>query len=126
MATRQGLVKKSRLKEYVSARRSGIIALGLTAGDELIAVRHLSCGEEGDFEKVDVDVLMATAGGLLIRFPAQQLRSLGRTARGVKGITLAPGDRVVNMALLSNDPPEKTALLLVTENGFEKLPGRTP
>ena len=121
MATKHGLVKKSRLREYASARRSGLIALGLTEADELIAVRHLSCSDEFSEKDLDVDVLMATARGLLIRFSTQQLRSLGRTARGVKGITLSPGDHVVNMNLLPANPKEKTALLMVTEKGFGKV-----
>lgn len=122
MATQQGLVKKSRLREYAAARRSGLIALGLAEGDQLIAVRHLSCEGEAPEDDLDTDdVMMATSRGLMIRFPAQQLRSLGRTARGVKGITLAPGDFVVNMNLLEGKPKEKTALLLVTEKGFGKI-----
>lgn len=121
MATQQGLVKKSPLHEYASARRSGLIALGLNAGDQLIAVRHLSCGADAGEREPDVDVLMATTAGLLIRFGARDLRPLGRTARGVKGISLAPGEQVVNMNLLPADDPEKTALLLVTERGFGKV-----
>jgi len=121
MATQQGLVKKSLLREYASARRSGLIALGLNAGDQLIAVRHLSCGAETGEREPDVDVLMATTAGLLIRFAARDLRSIGRTARGVKGIALAPGEQVVNMNLLPANTPDKTALLLVTERGFGKV-----
>ena len=121
MATQHGLVKKSRLREYASARRSGLIALGLTESDQLIAVRHLSCGDDALKKEHDEDVFMATAHGLLIRFSAEQLRSLGRTARGVKGISLTPGDHVVNMNLLSANPKEKTALLFVTEKGFGKV-----
>ncbi|HAP31679.1 MAG TPA: DNA gyrase subunit A [Firmicutes bacterium] len=121
MTTQQGLVKKSPLHEYASARRSGLIALGLNAGDQLIAVRHLSCGAETREREPDADLLMATTAGLLIRFAARDLRPLGRTARGVKGIALAPGEQVVNMNLLPAGDPEKTALLLVTERGFGKV-----
>lgn len=120
MATQRGIMKKSLLQEYASARRSGLIALGLAAGDQLIAVRYLNCSEQMA-ESSNVDVLMATAHGLLIRFPSDQLRSMGRTARGVKGINLSPGDHVVNMNLLPANPDEKTALLLVTEQGFGKI-----
>ena len=126
MATQKGIVKKTRLREYAAARRQGVIAINLLPGDELISVRQLRNGEPG-LENDDVppmesleepDVLLATAQGLLIRFSAEQLRPLGRTARGVKGITLSADDKVIGMNLIS--PEEKSGLLFVTENGYAK------
>lgn len=125
MATKKGIVKRACLRDYATARRFGLIAINLLAGDELISVRQLRNGEFS-LENAELpapsaeepDVLLATAQGLLIRFPAEQLRPLGRTARGVKGISLSPGDTVIGMNLFS--PEEKSSLLFVTENGYAK------
>ena len=115
MATQKGIVKKTRLSEYAQARRSGLIALALKENDELISVKHIREGipEASD----DVDVLLATARGQLIRFSEEQLRPLGRTAQGVKGITLNDDDQVVSMNLVSG---QDVKLLLATEKGFGK------
>ncbi|HHU76869.1 MAG TPA: DNA gyrase subunit A [Firmicutes bacterium] len=115
MATQKGIVKKTRLSEYAQARRSGLIALALKENDELISVKHIREGipEASD----DVDVLLATAKGQLIRFSEEQLRPLGRTAQGVKGITLNDDDQVVSMNLVSG---QDVKLLLATEKGFGK------
>ncbi len=126
MATKKGIVKKTRLREYAQARRSGLIALALKKSDELISVKHIKAsldelgnsndtpgGETGE----NVDVLLVTSYGLLIRFSEEQLRPLGRTARGVRGIKLADGDCVVGMSLVSG---EKVKLLFVTEKGYGK------
>ncbi|CAA7599845.1 DNA gyrase, A subunit [Acididesulfobacillus acetoxydans] len=107
MATKQGIVKRTRLCEYNSSRRDGLIALNLDEGDELIGVR-LTKGEE--------DIILATAAGLCIRFPEADVREMGRTARGVKGITLAAGDVVVGMDVAG----ESGDLLTMTENGYAK------
>jgi DNA gyrase subunit A len=124
MATEKGIIKKSRLSEYAEARRSGLIALGLKKDDELISVRRLRCDDEdnGDAENKDsivgdYHILLATSKGFLIRFPSEQLRSLGRTARGVKGIALEEGDKVVGMNVAAR---EKMNLLFVTEKGYAK------
>ncbi|KLU62102.1 DNA gyrase subunit A [Peptococcaceae bacterium CEB3] len=107
MATKEGIVKRTRLSEYDSSRRDGLIALNLDEGDELIGVR-LTKGEE--------DIILATAAGLCIRFPESDVREMGRTARGVKGITLAAGDVVVGMDVAG----ESGDLLTMTENGYAK------
>ncbi len=124
MATEQGIVKKSRLSEYTTARRSGLIALNLVPGDELISVKRLrsdledeDAAENREDIAGDYHILLATAKGLLIRFPSEQLRSLGRTARGVKGISLAKGDKVVGMNIVTAG---KLNLLFVTEKGYAK------
>lgn len=124
MATERGIIKKSRLSEYTTARRSGLIALFLAEGDELISVKRLRCDveENGDNDNDfgiagDYHILLATSKGLLIRFPSDQLRSLGRTARGVKGIALDEDDKVVGMNIVTR---EKVNLLFVTEKGYAK------
>ncbi|MGI6328087.1 MAG: DNA gyrase subunit A [Dethiobacteria bacterium] len=124
MATEKGIIKKSRLSEYTTARRSGLIALSLVKGDELISVKRL-CSDDQDNDNADSNdgitgdyhILLATSKGLLIRFPSEQLRSLGRTARGVKGITLEEGDKVVGMNIVAG---KKVNLLFVTEKGYAK------
>jgi DNA gyrase subunit A len=116
MATKKGIVKRTRLKEYRSVRSNGLIAIALDPQDELISVQHLTC--EGQRLLVgEVHILLATARGLLIRFPVEQPRPLGRTAKGVKGISLDKDDYVIAMNLI---PGEEEELLFVTEKGFGK------
>ncbi|RJX23519.1 MAG: DNA gyrase subunit A [Dethiobacter sp.] len=123
LATQKGLVKRTQLREYAAARRSGLIAIDLAAGDELISVKRLSNEENGnENENTAVpeaaDILLATSGGLLIRFPVAQLRTLGRTARGVKGISLQDkDDRVIGLNIVTG---ENIDLLFVSENGYGK------
>ena len=102
-----------------------LIALALEKNDELISVKHIKGppveleDEDASLEEAgeNVDILLATANGYLIRFSEEQLRPLGRTARGVKGISLASGDVVVGMNLVSG---RDVKLLFVTEKGFGK------
>ncbi|RJQ27400.1 MAG: DNA gyrase subunit A [Peptococcaceae bacterium] len=107
MSTRNGIVKKTVLKEYDSSRRDGIIALRLDEGDELVNV-NLTCGRE--------EIILGTRKGLSIRFSEEEVRFTGRTTRGVKGITLTEGDEVVGMVTACPD----SFLLTVTANGFGK------
>ncbi len=107
MVTRKGIVKKTSLKAYSNPRTTGIIALDLNKGDELMDVA-LTSGED--------NVLIATYKGMAIRFPEKDARPMGRTARGVIGVRLADGDYVVGMSLAED---ERT-VLSVTENGFGK------
>lgn len=112
-ATKNGIVKKTSLSDYDTKRRDGLIALKLDDDDELIGVR-LTKGVD--------DVIIATRHGLIIRFSEENVRSMGRTARGVRGIKLKKEDYVISMDVV--DSSEKTLeLLTVTENGFAK---RTP
>lgn len=104
--TRNGIVKKTCLTEYDTSRKDGIIALTLDDDDELIGVK-LTNGEN--------EVLIATRDGMAIRFSEDNVRPMGRTARGVRGITLSHGDQVVGM-----DTVKDGALLVVTEKGFSK------
>ncbi|MBK8480821.1 MAG: DNA gyrase subunit A [Proteobacteria bacterium] len=112
MATRRGVIKRTELMEFANVRSTGIIALDLVDDDELIDVR-LTDGEQ--------HVLLCTRGGMAIRFPESQLRPMGRTARGVRGIRLGADDRVVGMAVL--DPESASDVLTVCEGGYGK---RTP
>jgi DNA gyrase subunit A len=109
LCTRKGVVKKTRLDAYSNPRRGGIIAINLD-DDELIA----ACRTNGRQE-----VIIASREGKSIRFPEYQVRPMGRTAAGVRGMTLRQGDHVVGMEILS---PEAN-ILTVTENGYGK---RTP
>ncbi|NPV29379.1 MAG: DNA gyrase subunit A [Firmicutes bacterium] len=107
LATKQGMVKKGRLREYESARRDGIIALRLHPGDELIGVK-LTGGES--------ELLLATRAGLVLRFHEEEVRPMGRTAAGVRGIRLRPGDEVVGMEQVR----PQGQLLAATEKGYGK------
>ncbi|UCF30924.1 MAG: DNA gyrase subunit A [bacterium] len=107
MATRNGVVKKTALSAYSNPRSTGIIALTLDAGDELIS-SLLTDGER--------DLLICTRQGQGIRFREQAVRPMGRTARGVRGINLRTGDRVVGMEVVN----DAAYLLTVTERGFGK------
>jgi DNA gyrase subunit A len=108
LATRRGVVKKTDLMNFQRPRSGGIIALSLNEGDELVGVA-LS-------EEEDQDVLLGTRDGKIIRFVASEVRDMGRTARGVKGLAVVEGDTVVGMEVLR---PGGT-ILTVTERGFGK------
>ncbi len=117
MATKKGIVKKTRLREYAGARRSGLIALTLLKEDELISVKYLSVASEKAKNSSAADIMLATSKGLLIRFPENSLRPLGRSARGVKGIALFPDDYVIGMNLVFHD---EERILFITERGYGK------
>ncbi len=108
-ATRRGVVKKTRLMDYVNVRATGIIAIDLEEGDELIDVR-LTDGEQ--------HVMLSTRTGMAIRFPEDNVRSMGRVARGVRGIRLRDGDHVVQMAVLAPDSEDN--VVTVCEHGYGK------
>jgi DNA gyrase subunit A len=112
MATKQGVIKKTELSAYSKPRQGGIIALSLDQGDKLIAV-HVTDGSR--------EMLLGTKQGITIRFKEDDVRSMGRTAHGVKGITLESGDEVIGMETIT--PDSTTAILTVTEGGYGK---RTP
>ena len=109
-ATKNGIIKKTYLQEYDTNRRDGLIALTLDEDDELIGVR-LTRGDD--------DIILATRKGLAIRFSEKDVRNMGRTARGVKGITLASDDYVISLDVIDNKADD-IDLLTMTEHGFAK------
>ena len=106
-ATKQGVVKKTDLMAYANPRPSGIIAIGLDTGDEVIDVR-LTDGKQ--------EVILTTRDGQSIRFREDEVRSMGRGAAGVKGINLESNDEVVSLEILSPG----ASVLTVAENGYGK------
>lgn len=106
-ATKQGLAKRTPLSSFANIRNNGLIAITLREEDELISVR-LTTGEK--------DIIIGTSNGMLIRFSEQDVRSMGRSATGVKGITLDEDDLVVGMEIVE----ENTDVLIVTKNGYGK------
>jgi DNA gyrase subunit A len=112
MATKQGVIKKTELSAYGNPRAGGIIALTLDEGDKLIGVQ-ITDGKR--------EILLGTKQGIVIRFKEDEVRPMGRTAHGVRGITLEEGNEVIGMETIT--PDSTTAILTVTEGGFGK---RTP
>jgi len=108
MATSNGLIKKTKLSEYSNIRKTGIQAITLKEDDELIDVR-LTDGNN--------DIIMVTREGLSIRFKEEEVRAVGRTSMGVKGIALGKEDKVVGMEPIKED---NGYVLAITENGFGK------
>lgn len=108
IATRNGMIKKTDVKEYANIRKNGKIAISLAEGDELISVEY-STGNS--------DIMVASNEGKVIRFSENDCRPLSRDTMGVKAIDLADDDYLVDMLVLK---PE-TLILTVTENGFGKL-----
>jgi DNA gyrase subunit A len=109
MATQKGLVKKTELSAYSNPRAGGIIALTLEEGDRLVAA-HLTDGHQ--------EILLGTRQGMVIRFSEEEVRSMGRSAMGVKGIDLYEGDEVITMEIV--DQRAEATLLTVTEKGYGK------
>ncbi|MBQ2719507.1 MAG: DNA gyrase subunit A, partial [Clostridia bacterium] len=107
MITKRGVIKRTRLSEYEYQRKGGKRALTLDEGDELLFIRHT---------RGEGDLLLATRSGLATRFNEETVRVMGRTARGVRGISLREDDEVVGVALVE----EGKKLLTITENGFGK------
>jgi DNA gyrase subunit A len=111
MATKNGMIKKTPLESFNNIRKSGLIAISLKKGDELKNV-HKTTGED--------DIILATKKGQAIRFNEKMVRSMGRTASGIRGIRLRKDDEVVAMDVVTSSFKEKSYFLVVTENGFGK------
>ncbi len=110
MCTRMGTIKRVELTEFANIRRTGIIAIGLEEGDVLVSVQPTH-GKS--------DIIIATRNGKSIRFDENQVRSMGRTAKGVRGIKLAQGDVVIGMEQGEREG-EQPDVLSVCENGYGK------
>lgn len=105
--TRSGVVKKTALNKFDSSRKSGLIAINLNPGDELISVRETTGSDE---------IIVVTTKGMSIRFAEEDVREMGRSATGVRGISLDADDTVVCMENIRDD----STLLIISENGFGK------
>ncbi|HRV45995.1 MAG TPA: DNA gyrase C-terminal beta-propeller domain-containing protein, partial [Smithellaceae bacterium] len=110
MVTRKGIIKKTDLSAYSNPRAGGIIAISIDDDDELVDVQ-LTTGDQ--------DIFLASRLGMAIRFREEEVRDMGRTARGVRGINLDEGDDVIGLDI----PAQNTFMLTVSENGYGK---RTP
>ena len=107
MATKNGIVKKTRITEYANVRKSGLAAITLKEGDELIEVKSTNNTK---------DIFLITKQGMCIRFNETDVRSTGRTSMGVIGMNVSEGDEVVGMQM----DTQGEALLIVSENGLGK------
>ena len=108
MVTRNGLIKKIKTSDLINIRSNGLIVIKLTGGDELRWIHAVSGSDK---------IIIATAGGQAIHFKEQDVRPMGRAARGVKALTLKADDKVIDARLSLN---QEEAVLVVTVNGFGK------
>ncbi|MHC8598542.1 DNA gyrase subunit A [Arenicellales bacterium IMCC55707] len=110
MVTRRGVVKKCEIGKFSRPRSIGLIAVDLGEDDELVEVA-LTTGNS--------DIMLFTSGGKAIRFSEAQVRQMGRTARGVRGVNMKHGHEVISMLIFNKDSDDET-VLVATENGFGK------
>lgn len=108
--TKNGVIKRTETEAFKNVRRSGLIAVGLKEDDVLEWVRM--CDDENE-------IMIVTKNGMSIRFLSEDVRSMGRTAAGVRGIRLKPGDIVMEMDVVRS--PETSKLMVVMENGLGKM-----
>jgi len=108
MATKKGTIKKTAVKEYLNIRANGLVTIKLDAGDELKWIQETTGVN---------DVVISTSAGQAMRFNEQDVRSMGRAARGVRGIRLRPKDEIVGMDVI-RDRGQK--LLVMSANGYGK------
>jgi DNA gyrase subunit A len=112
MITRDGTIKKSSAESFKDVRRSGLIAIKLDAGDVLLSALFV---EKGD------DIIMTSVEGQSIRFAEKEVREMGRTAGGVRGMKLGKGDHIAACDLIKKDLVKLAKLLVATENGYGKM-----
>ncbi len=110
MVTRRGIIKKCSVDKFSRQRSIGLIAVDLVEGDELVEVTLTSGSSE---------IMLLSSGGKAIRFAETQVREMGRTARGVRGLSLKEGQEVITMLTFEKDSAHET-VLLATENGYGK------
>ena len=109
MCTREGVVKKTKLKEYSRPRQTGVNAIVIREGDQLLEAKITSGSAE---------IMIAARGGKAIRFNEEKVRPIGRTGQGVRGIELDEGDEVIGMICI--EPDSKQDVLVLSENGYGK------
>jgi len=114
MVTRAGVIKKTALSEFSNVRNAGLLAITTDEGDELVSAK-ITHGKN--------DIFLVSKEGMSIRFNEEDVRSMGRTARGVIGMSLDEGDRVVAMESLETGEANSHEILTITDNGYGK---RTP
>lgn len=110
LATKQGLIKKTKMIEFANIRKNGKIAISLNEDDELINVM-ISSGDD--------EILVASSDGKCVRFSEQKVRAMGRTAQGVKAINLSKGEQVVSMTIIKKDEKE-SQIVTISANGYGK------
>ncbi|EGY80514.1 DNA gyrase subunit A [Peptoniphilus indolicus] len=108
MATRSGIVKRTSFEEFKNIRKSGLVAITLKDGDSIVSTR---------ITKGDEEIMLVTKDGMSIRFKETDIRTMARTAMGVKGISLNKDDEVVSMEIASDDK----LMLVISEKGYGKL-----
>ena len=119
MATKKGIVKKTKVKDYENMRTSGLIAIRLKPDDSLVTVRTTAGNDH---------ILLLSKKGKAIRFPEQNARTMGRATSGVKGINLSPNDELISMEVFASDPKKPSDkrkkyfrdILTISENGLGK------
>lgn len=112
MVTKNGIVKKTDIQDFANVRRTGIIAINLKKGDQLVRVVPSGGGDE---------IFIATTKGQAIRFKEKDLRPMGRTAAGVKGIAIKKDDSVAGLECITKEDSDKNRkVLVITEKGFAK------
>ena len=114
MATSKGTIKKTSLKDYENIRTNGLITINLDEGDELRWVRGTT-GEN--------DIIISTSAGQAVRFNEKDVRPMGRSARGVRGVRLRPNDTVVGMDVVSD--PKSQKLIVISTKGYGKMTAAT-
>ena len=111
MVTKKGTVKKTDAKAFFEVRANGLIAINLKDDDELIDSRFIS---------KDDSIILTSMNGKAIHFKESDLRQIGRTSAGVRGIRLSKEDKVVSLSIIPNGKVEESKLLVITENGYGK------
>jgi len=107
MVTKNGILKKSNIEDFVNAKKGGIIAISLKKDDELVDVKVVQSGD---------DVVIASTAGLLLRTNLQKMRSMGRTAAGIIGMRLSKESSIIGLDVVK----KKSAMFVITQHGFGK------